>query len=95
MFYKNCSYTAKTFYGVTFEPGETKEVDGIINNRWMVPANDSATKATKSTQQKPSSEPPKDENPALESTPAESVVESSKEEISTVKEEKPGKGKKS
>ena len=35
MFYKNTSYTEKTFYGVKFKPGETKEVDGIISNRML------------------------------------------------------------
>jgi hypothetical protein len=34
--YKNISYSAKTFYGVTFEPGETKSVPGYINKQGMV-----------------------------------------------------------
>lgn len=59
MFYKNTSYTAKTFYGVTFKPGETKEVDKQINVRCMIPA----TKPVSSpeVQQKPSSDKPKKE----------------------------------
>lgn len=36
MYYKNVSYSEKTFYGVTFQPGETKEVDQYINNKFMV-----------------------------------------------------------
>lgn len=97
MYYKNVSYTAKTFYGVTFEPGETKKVDGIINNRWMVPTNESATKATSAPQKEPSSEQPKEEpKPAAEPTLAEPEVpvEEPKEEP---KEESKhsGKGKKS
>lgn len=32
MYYTNGSTTAKTFHGVTFGPGETKEVFGIIND---------------------------------------------------------------
>lgn len=36
MYYKNVSYSEKTFYGVTFRPGETKEVDQYINNKFMV-----------------------------------------------------------
>lgn len=36
MIYKNISYTTKTFYGVTFKPGETKQVDGIINDAKMI-----------------------------------------------------------
>ena len=31
MFYKNNSVVTKTFYGVTFKPGEIKEVPGYIN----------------------------------------------------------------
>jgi len=34
--YKNISYSAKTFYGVKFNPGETKSVPGYINHRSMV-----------------------------------------------------------
>ena len=34
--YKNISYSAKTFYGVKFEPGEIKEVPGYINSSGMV-----------------------------------------------------------
>ena len=32
MVYRNNSVVAKTFYGVTFQPGETKEVPGYINS---------------------------------------------------------------
>lgn len=34
--YKNISFSAKTFYGVKFAPGETKEVPGYINDDGMV-----------------------------------------------------------
>jgi hypothetical protein len=34
--YKNISFSAKTFYGVKFEPGETKSVSGYINDSGMV-----------------------------------------------------------
>lgn len=34
--YKNISFSAKTFYGVKFEPGEIKEVPGYINCQYMV-----------------------------------------------------------
>ena len=30
--YRNISLSAKTFYGITFEPGEVKSVPGYINN---------------------------------------------------------------
>lgn len=33
MFYKNNSDTAKTFYGITFKPGEIKEVPGYVNDK--------------------------------------------------------------
>lgn len=32
MKYKNNSRVTKTFYGVTFKPGETKDVNGYIND---------------------------------------------------------------
>jgi len=34
--YKNISFSAKTFYGVKFEPGEIKEVPGFINCQGMI-----------------------------------------------------------
>jgi hypothetical protein len=33
MFYKNNSFVAKTFYGITFQPGEIHEVPGYINDK--------------------------------------------------------------
>ncbi len=36
MFYKNLSYSDKTFYGVTFKPGEVAEVPGYINDKQMI-----------------------------------------------------------
>ena len=36
MYYKNVSFSVKTFHGVTFKPGETKEVDKYINSKFMV-----------------------------------------------------------
>lgn len=62
MFYKNTSYSNKTFYGVTFKPGETKEVDGYINTKCMIPAEGPANKKD-NVQQKPSPEQPKKEAP--------------------------------
>ena len=32
MTYKNLSNTTKTFYGVTFKPGESHDVPGFITN---------------------------------------------------------------
>lgn len=34
--YKNISYSAKTFYGVEFQPGDTKSVPGYINDSGML-----------------------------------------------------------
>ncbi len=36
MTYKNVSYKQKTFYGVTFKPGDTKSVKGYINDPKMI-----------------------------------------------------------
>lgn len=60
MFYRNASYTVKTFYGVTFQPGETKEVNGQINNKWMILVNN--PKTSPKQQLKPSSEKPEEAN---------------------------------
>lgn len=43
--YKNISFSAKTFYGVRFEPGEIKSVPGYINSRGMVRILDSESKS--------------------------------------------------
>lgn len=37
--YKNVGYTEKTFYGVTFKPGDIKEVPGHINHYKFVQVN--------------------------------------------------------
>ena len=34
--YKNIGQSTKTFYGVTFKPGEIKEVPGYINSLCMI-----------------------------------------------------------
>lgn len=98
MFYKNCSCIAKTFYGVTFEPNSIKEVHGIINDKMMVLMSNPVKKVTKITQQKPSSEKPKEESttPAVQSTSSPAQSSNAKEEIAVVKDDdKSGKNKKS
>lgn len=40
MFYKNTSYITKTFYGVTFKPGEVKKVNNFINDSKMIRVNE-------------------------------------------------------
>lgn len=69
MFYKNVSCSVKTFYGVTFNPGETKEVNQHINDRCMILADAPTTEVKE--QKQPSSaqskkEPPKKEEPKKE-----------------------------
>lgn len=49
--YKNISYSAKTFYGVKFEPGEIKEVPGYINDAKMVRVQGKLAKTFKPTVQ--------------------------------------------
>lgn len=36
MKYLNISKVAKSFHGVTFEPGEVKSVPGFANDPWMI-----------------------------------------------------------
>lgn len=67
MFYKNISYSEKTFHGVTFKPNETKEVFDYINSPFMILS--SAPEDNKE-QQKPSPE----------SKPKKEVQKSSKEQ---------------
>lgn len=60
IYYKNISFSTKTFYGVKFNPGETKGVPGYINNAGMFRVKDatvistqsSPTSSTKSTRTK-------------------------------------------
>lgn len=40
MKYKNISYTEATYYGVTFNPGEIKDVPGYINNPHFIRVED-------------------------------------------------------
>ena len=54
MLYKNISCSVKTFYGVEFKPGQTKEVPGYINDRKMIAVSERSEESEK--QSKPSSE---------------------------------------
>lgn len=100
MVYKNCSCTAKTFYGVTFEPGQIKEVDGIISDKMMICIHNPSS-VTKTQQQKPSPEPAKDTSPVapVEVTtkvePVSQPASTEKTEEVSKTEEKTAKGKKS
>lgn len=43
MKYQNLSYSTKTFYGVTFKPGDVKDVPGPINHTYFVPVSEKKT----------------------------------------------------
>lgn len=97
MFYKNTSYSVKTFYGVTFEPGQTYEVDGIISDPLMIVVERPADPVVlpevveEQIQQKPSPVKPKKETKPAEELVVEEVVATEE----TVVEESNGKTKKS
>ena len=56
MIYKNISTCRKQFYGVAFNPGETKEVPGYVNDAKMIlstfPEEEKDKKASKQPTQK-------------------------------------------
>ena len=60
MLYTNISCSVKTFYGVEFKPGETKEVPGYINHPRMIVASSlpaqETTRLPKQEKQKKSSD---------------------------------------
>jgi len=43
MKYKNSGRTTKTFYGITFRPGDIKDVPGYINATSFIPVKDTKT----------------------------------------------------
>lgn len=87
MKYKNISCIKRTFYGVQFNPGETKEVPGYINHPKFVRISDkvdAAPAVAKPVEKKP--EPKKIE--AVETKPEPKKVEAeSKPNIKTTKQE--------
>ena len=56
--YKNISYSAKTFYGVEFKPGEVKAVPGYINCQGMIrmPKSTNVTEQSEVSKVKPTTE---------------------------------------
>lgn len=52
MVYKNISNSKKIFYGVTFNPGDIKEVPGYINDRQMIVSKLKDTKVFKQQNKK-------------------------------------------
>ena len=67
MLYKNISLTQKTFHGVTFKPGEVKEVPGYINNRGFIPVDEMPQEPPKRVEHK-KSEASKQESSKQESS---------------------------
>ena len=70
MLYRNISYSVKTFYGVTFEPGQVKEVPGYINNKDMI------VEETVPSQSAPSLDKPKKSSNKVTVTPETELEES-------------------
>lgn len=62
MFYKNVASFAKTFYGITFKPGETKESTQYINDKFMI-AVEKPAPVKPSAPKKEDKKPAKDEKP--------------------------------
>ena len=78
MFYKNVSASAKTFYGVTFKPGEIKEVPGFINVLYMIRVNGPIEDLKAKPKVVDKKEEKKEEKKASEAAPAsDSTVEAS------------------
>lgn len=48
MIYKNLSHATKTFYGITFKPGEEHEVPGCINDSKFIRLNNFTKQPTES-----------------------------------------------
>lgn len=93
MFYKNVSTSVKTFHGVTFNPGDVKEVKKYINDKWMI-LTDEKNKEPE-IQQKPSSEKikkevsrDKEQKPEIvDNTPKDAELPENKEQKDGVKQE--------
>lgn len=51
MIYKNNSITTKTFYGITFKPGDIKFVPGYINNKGFIQIKSVPKELPKSTEE--------------------------------------------
>ena len=84
MFYKNTSYSVKTFHGVTFQPGETKEVNEYINDLFVILVDEPRI----DKQQKPSPEPIKVPELVVENDPQS---ETKKPEPEVVEDKVPAK----
>lgn len=61
--YKNCSNTTKTFYGVTFQPGEVHKVVGYIHHPKFVRLNELPKDETEKPRTKSCAKPKTDAKP--------------------------------
>ena len=93
--YRNLSVVSKSYYGVTFRPGEVKEVPGYIHSRYFERVTDTkeepkTSESTKSTRKKQTSHIKiKDECDVSTSeiVTIEDKVDTSEETTTQVKEE--------
>lgn len=81
MFYRNVSKSTKTFYGVVFKAGETKEVAGPINDMLMIRVEQPIAKAAKS-QKSPSISTKEEKKVEDKKQPAPKVESSDSEDSS-------------
>lgn len=84
MIYKNISSSVKTFHGVTFKPGEIKEVPGYINSKYFIRVNSMPQEPPRSVEsvEKPSRSKTKKDTKDLAAPESTELVELIKEESS-------------
>ena len=93
--YRNLSVVSKSYYGVTFRPGEVKEVPGYIHSRYFEVVADTkeeskTSESTKSSKKKqvPQSKINNDfKISTSENTSVDDTVDTSEETTTQVKEE--------
>lgn len=95
-YYKNCSYTTKTFYGVKFRPGEVHQVPGFINNIYFIQVSAplELPKVVDSSEDMSEQKPKRKKKKKQEEVPApleeEIIYEASEEQLEQIiKEEEP------
>ena len=93
--YRNLSVVSKSYYGVTFRPGEVKQVPGYIHSRYFervtsTKEESKTSESTKSTKKKQMSQSKLNEEHKIstsENILANDVVDTSEETTTQVKEE--------
>ena len=71
IYYRNTSSATKTFYGVTFNPGEVKAVSGYINNDKFVKVDASELPVKPVEKPKTKADPAKSTNKTTKTTKEE------------------------